>query len=104
MAEWTLSENAADDLIEIFVYMYREFGEWQAETYTEEIESKFSILAENPKMGREISEITGEYRQSVYHSHVIVYRAERQGIFIVRVLHRRQNKARILREGPDGPD
>lgn len=104
MAEWVLSENAADDLIEIFVYTYRECGERQAETYTVEIESKFLMLAENPKMGREVSEVPGEYRQSIYHGHVIVYRVERQGIFIVRVLHSRQNIARILRETPDGLD
>ena len=82
MSEWVLSENAADDLIEIYVYTYQEFGERQAEAYTGDIEARFSTLADRPKLGRVLAEIPGDYRQSVFRSHVIVYRTQGQGIFM----------------------
>lgn len=96
MSEWVLSENAADDLIEIYVYTYQEFGERQAEAYTGEIEAKFSMLADSPKIGTVLAEIPGDYRQSVFRSHVIVYRTLGQGIFIARVLHSRRDIQRLL--------
>lgn len=74
MSEWILSENAAEDLIEIYVYSYQEFGERQAEAYTREIEAKFSMLADSPTIGTVLAEIPGDYRRSVFRSHVIVYR------------------------------
>ena len=97
MSRWILSEHAAEDLIDIYVYTYREFGAPQAERYTEEIEEKFSILAESPALGRQLSEIPGTYRCTVSGRHVIIYRIQGEDIFIVRVLHGRQDIARIAR-------
>ena len=96
MSEWVLSEDAAEDLIEIYVYTYQEFGERQAEAYTGEIEARFSMLADSPNIGTVLAEIPGDYRQSVFRSHVIVYRAQGQDIFITRVLHSRRDIQRLL--------
>lgn len=101
MSEWVLSENAAEDLIEIYVYTFREFGPRQAETYAGGIEERFSNLAGSPSTGRALIGIAGDYRQSVYGRHVIVYRAQEKGIFIVRVLHGRRDITRILQSDID---
>lgn len=98
MAEWVLSEKAARDLADIYVYTYGEFGLRQAETYTSELTAKLSLLAQQAGLGRRIEDIPGNCCRFVHRSHLVIYQIGAD-IFVVRILHRRMYPARHLVEG-----
>jgi plasmid stabilization system protein ParE len=52
MAKFKFSKKAAQDLKDIYQYSYREYGETQADTYIQEFEKVFNLLAENPLLCR----------------------------------------------------
>ena len=52
MRSVSLSERAAQDLIDIYLYTLEHHGAVQAEDYTSNLERTLSLLADNPHMGR----------------------------------------------------
>lgn len=81
-----ISERALGDLGEIWEYIAAENVE-AAERYTSEIEKRFRVLAESPRIGRARNDIAPDFRYFPFGNHLILYRQLPDGIGIVRVIH-----------------
>jgi toxin ParE1/3/4 len=97
-AEYRLSERADRDLTEIYIYTFEKFGELQADRYLLKLHDCLQRLAQEPRTGRSVREVAGNYRRSDCGSHGIFYQDAPDGIFIVRVLHLAMDFPRHLRE------
>lgn len=83
-----LTKAARDDLIHIYVESVRMFAVAQAEKYQDELNRTFGLLADNPHLARERSELSAPVRIHPSGSHVVVYRIEDTGgILIIRIRH-----------------
>jgi toxin ParE1/3/4 len=92
MADYVLSDLADQDLLEIYLFSYERFGEAKADAYLTALHERFLALAESPRMGRKIDAIRQGYFRYEYVRHTIFYTIREQGgIFVVRVLHQRQD-------------
>jgi toxin ParE1/3/4 len=96
MAKFRFSKKAAQDLKDIYQYSYREYGEIQADTYIQELEKTFDLLAENPLLCRERTEFIPSVRIYHYNKHLIVYINEQNSILIVRLLHEKMDTKKQL--------
>ncbi len=86
------SLKADEDLIDIYLFGFYKFGESQAEKYFSGLEETFALLANNPYLASESTELKQVFRgQSfrIHHhgSHKIIYTIEADHLLIVRVLH-----------------
>jgi toxin ParE1/3/4 len=61
MAEYELSNKADDDLNEIYLFSRQRFGEAKADAYLLALEERFSVLASQPRLGRQIDQIRPGY-------------------------------------------
>ncbi len=86
-----LSKKAADDFGNIYEYTYLNFGEVQADRYTDEMESCLLNLSEAPMMGRDCSELSAGIRRHDFQKHAIFYRVRDADIFVIRILHQQMN-------------
>lgn len=89
MARFRFSRLAEADLMDIFTYSLRTWGEEQALRYVEGLEASCRQLANNPELGRACDDIRPGLRRMEHGQHVIFYRTEERGILVSRVLHRR---------------
>jgi toxin ParE1/3/4 len=89
VTSYRISDRAAHDLFEIYLYGIEQFGLMQAERYKESLHHCFQLLAGNPRMGRTSNTIREGLRRHEHGSHVIFYRLEVDHILIVAVLHGR---------------
>ena len=90
------SVAAEEDLIEVYLYGAANFGVDQAERYHRDLRKTFDILVAYPLLAREHDEFTPPVRIHFHKSHVIVYTADSQRLFVVRVLGERQDWQSIL--------
>jgi len=86
---YRLSKLARLDLIDIADYTVGTWGQEQAHRYLDSLETCFNRPAKAPHFGRSCNRIRPGYRRIEHGKHVILYRADRDGIFISRVLHQR---------------
>ncbi|MGP8187635.1 MAG: type II toxin-antitoxin system RelE/ParE family toxin [Terracidiphilus sp.] len=98
MPEYRLSRSARLDLIEIADYTVDTWGLTQASRYLDGLDGCFRRLARTPGIGRPCDRIRRGYRRMEYEKHVIIYRADVDGIFISRILHQRMMPSRHLIE------
>jgi toxin ParE1/3/4 len=84
---YKLTPEAENDLIEIYLYGFQNFGEAQAENYFSELEEVFRMLGETPLICRERLEFSPPVRIHPHGRHLIVYVIDTDRILIVRVLH-----------------
>ncbi|WP_373492438.1 type II toxin-antitoxin system RelE/ParE family toxin [Parasphingorhabdus sp.] len=87
MADLHLGRRAATDLAEIPDYTIAEFGIDQTRLYRDRLHACFHSLQGNPQLGRSAEEIAPGLRRIRQQAHVVFYRAERDALHIVRVLH-----------------
>lgn len=87
MPGFRVSRAAQEDIRGIGVYTEQQWGRVQRRKYLSGMEARFERLAESPALASERSEFTPPVRIHRYEKHLIVYTAEDDGIFIVRVLH-----------------
>lgn len=83
-----LTEAAKEDLINIWSYTYREWGEDQANHYLDVLEASFEMLAENPQLYRLRTELEPAVRIHRVNHHLVIYLETESGIQIIRVLHK----------------
>ncbi len=76
--------RAESDLKSIYRYTYRNFGEVQAGKYLLELDAVFELIADYPGIGRPYK---GQTHQFVHGKHIILYRQERDGVVIGRIVH-----------------
>ncbi|WP_104663696.1 type II toxin-antitoxin system RelE/ParE family toxin [Ensifer adhaerens] len=83
-----LSVAAEEDIIAIAEDGVRLFGAAQARRYHDELFDIFALVAANPGMARERTELSPPMRIHPFKAHLLVYRIEPDGdILIVRVRH-----------------
>lgn len=82
---------AEEDLINIWTYGYEQWGIAQADSYADDLEEQFKLLAHSPGICRERTEFVPPVRIHRHVSHLIIYTVEDDRIIIVRVLHYRMD-------------
>ena len=78
--------RARTDINEIWEYI-AEDSETQADAFVDRLSAKFSLLAQQPDLGRVRDELLLDLRSFPFERYVIFYRAISMGIEVVRVLH-----------------
>jgi toxin ParE1/3/4 len=91
LVKFRLSREAVEDLADLYVEGYHQFGEQQAEAYHAGMKETFAILARFPRMARERDELNRPVRVHPHASHLVIYLIEDDGILIVRVRHGRED-------------
>ena len=82
-----LSVQAELDIIDLIARGIELFGPEQSDKYFQQLKSTFARIAQFPLANRERGEIDPPLRIQVYQSHLIIYRTEPDGVFIIRVVH-----------------
>ncbi|MFU0887733.1 type II toxin-antitoxin system RelE/ParE family toxin [Kluyvera sichuanensis] len=90
---YKLSNSAVEDFESIYEFTWYKFGAHQADKYTRELDTLFSLLAKNPAMGHDCSALKEGIRQHNHRQHAIYYQLKEDGIFIIRILHQQMQPA-----------
>ena len=93
---YELSQEADNDLNEIFDYTVDQFGIEQAIRYLGGFENVFENLCNNPKSGRKRDELRKGLRSISNQSHTVFYRILEDHIRIVRILHASRDIIKFL--------
>lgn len=88
---YKLSQKAAEDFGDIYEYTHLNFGECQAEKYTEDMESCLQTVSEAPFIGRECNDLREGVRRHDFQKYAIFYRVREHDIFVIRILHQQMN-------------
>lgn len=91
MAEYHLTQLAADDITAIADYTFERFGIDQALKYQDRLFRTFDLIAENPMLGTNQSHTWPNTRRFASGYHQIFYKADVSGILILRILGPGQN-------------
>ena len=75
------------DLVNIWLYTFNEWGEKQANKYLDDLDRAIKLLAEQPLISRMRTELDPPVRLHHHGNNLIVYLAGDDGISIVRILH-----------------
>lgn len=80
------TEQADEDLMDIWAYIAQD-NPRAADRLSDEIESKFILLAEQPYLGPARPDIAPELRYFPVGNYLILYREIAEGIEVARVIH-----------------
>ena len=81
------SPEADADFAKIYAFGLEGFGRAQAEAYAIGLLDLFDMLAANPRLGRERSEIAPPVRLIRYRSHHVLYLVRGKDVLILRIVH-----------------
>ena len=95
MVIYKVSPAAQQDLVDIYVRGFREWGESKAEEYQLKLISSFQLLAENPDMGHGVA-IRPRLRRHELNPYVIFYRKFSYGVRIARVLYKNRSMEKYI--------
>ena len=87
MAIYKVSPSAQQDLVDIYIRGFREWGEAKADAFQLQLISSFHTMVENPDMGREVS-VRPQLRRHELRPYIIFYRKFSYGIRIARILYK----------------
>ena len=93
----SLSPEANNDLVSIWIYGATEWSPEQADKHLFEIESVCERLLDDTQLGKPRDELVVGVRSIVIRPHVVFYRASKTEIAIVRVLHQREDVGPVFR-------
>lgn len=79
---------AEQDLINIWLYTFEEWGDKQADIYLDELSQTLKLIAEQPNIGRLRKEFIPPVRTFYHSHHLIAYQVIEGGISVIRVLHK----------------
>jgi len=97
--KYRISEQAIDDLNEIWIYTFNKWSKEQADRYYDLIIGEIEFIADNFMIGKSAQQTRKNYRNSNIKSHLIFYRkAENEIVEIVRILHQRMDLKKRLAE------
>lgn len=83
---YILSEQAQEQLKEIYKHGYIHFGEQQAESYFTNLCNRFEDITKNPFLYPSIHDIRHGYRRSICGRHSIFYKITDDRIEIIAIL------------------
>lgn len=95
--KYQLTNDAAADLEKIYTYSIENFGAEQARGYLLSLDDLFDLLADNPRLGRDCSNIKAGYRKHEHRTHTIYYKIMNRGVLIMRVLGNQQDQKKHFR-------
>lgn len=78
---------AEQDLNNIWLYSFQNWGEAQADQYFDQLNKAIELLGSTPLMCRQRLEFIPPVRIHHHASHLIIYVASESGIDLIRVLH-----------------
>ena len=84
---YSLRQQAQDDLESIWLYSYETWGIEQADHYLRSLFSRFSWLAENPRLGKPRTDIKPGYYCFPEGMHLVFYKMTDNGIDIIGIPH-----------------
>ena len=87
MTKYVLSKKASTDLANIFQYTYKNFNIIQAESYLLELGKCFIKLSNEPGLAHKVEDIRKDYFRYLFRKHAVYFKARKDDIFIIRVLH-----------------
>jgi len=93
MPTYKFTAKTQQDLTRIIHYTMEMWGQVQATTYIDGLESRAESLAQTPKIAKPCPNIYAGLRCFPYESHVLYFMEAPHGITIVRVLHEGMNPA-----------
>jgi toxin ParE1/3/4 len=97
VARFRLSRRAAADFDDIAEFTRDRWGDSQASRYLGDLNDCFHRVAENPLLGRSCEDLCSGCWRIEQGSHVVFFRRDDDGVFIVRVLHERMLPTRHLK-------
>jgi len=78
--------KAEQDLLNIWLYTFENWGIIQADKYLDQIEESLNTIALNPDIGVNIDTIRQGYKKYQINEHIIFYTIKNSTIHVVRVL------------------
>jgi len=94
MADYQLTNSAEAAIDDIYEYSILTCGLKQASEYVQGLHQCFSILADNPRLGRDVSHLKADYRRHQYEQHAVYYKITKTGVLITRILGPGQDPAK----------
>ena len=90
--QYRISQQAIDDLNDIWVYIFNKWSKKQADRYYDLIMEEIEFIADNYLVGKSAEHTRKNYRITKIKSHLIFYRKIKNEIVeIVRILHQRMD-------------
>lgn len=96
MTKYSLANTAKEDLIRIYRYGLKRFGESQAEKYYESFFKYFDIISQRPYSFEAVDFIKPGYRRCVCGSDSIYYRIDVQQVSIMTIIGRQEVNNRLV--------
>jgi toxin ParE1/3/4 len=96
--DYKISNLAKTDLEEIWYYTFENWSTEQANVYYQKILASIKLICENPKIGKSIQQIKKHHRILQVQSHLIIYKIDKEFIWIDRVLHKSMDISTKLEE------
>lgn len=87
MPRYRIRQLAENDLEQIWLYSFHEWGMGQADSYIRLIVDRFSWLAKNPLIGKRRDDIKPGYYSFPEGRHIIFYIITKDGIDIIGIPH-----------------
>ncbi len=91
MSRYVFSNEAENDLVEIYRYGFITYGENKADLYIEALKEKCQFLTDIPNFCPDRNEFNLPVKIHHHKKHLIIYIVETDYILIVRVLHERMD-------------
>jgi toxin ParE1/3/4 len=90
---YKISKEATNDLEKIWLYTFENWSVEQADRYFNLIMDEIEYITQNPKSGKDYSEIRKGYFRSKVKSHFIFYKinSKKDEIEIIRILHQQMD-------------
>lgn len=92
-----IAPTAINDLIDIYQYGLRLWGQAQSESYLSTIKNQFWLLTQQSLIGTQRPELLPDVRSLPINSHTLFYRVTTTRVEVIRVLHGRQDPQRHLK-------
>lgn len=86
MNSYRLSKEAEIDLIQIYHYGVNRFGSAQAEKYYNSLFDYFEVISQRPFSFESVDYIRLGYRRSVFKSHSIYFRVNKEFVEIMAIV------------------
>ncbi len=83
----TKTQLAENNLIDIWLYSFAEWGESLADEYLDQLDKGMCSLLANPEIGMDCNYVREGYRRFQINKHLVFYRVKNTEIEIIRVLH-----------------
>jgi toxin ParE1/3/4 len=82
-----LSNEAYDDLVNIQNYTYKNYGEAKWTDYGYDLDEAMIHILHNPLSGHTRDDVPSGYQTWAVNEHVMIYRIEKEVVYLVRILH-----------------